>query len=412
MRRLKIAFLSRWYWEENRRTGTAAGGPTQQLAEAVAALGHEVTVLSQSPRIAALEKSRIGALDVWLSPREKRRDFFTGLRDKLAKGAYRHRKVHSDALDLAEFLRTQGPFDVLWAHCEEPDGLVAGVAARRGVRLPPLLVQVQALRYRFENGAPVFTEQLALRLAFRHADRIIANSALVADSLAAYAGPGLPADRLREKVGVVYPNLQREFLEAALGPGPSPEPGRVLFLGALNEKKGAVVFLEAVARSGAAKREGARFVVAGAFTENNPAFARRWEAALATAAPRLAPGSLELPGKISATDAIREIQRAAVVVFPSLFDEFSRAVVEALVLGRPVITTTAVGAAPLVTEHDGLVVAPNDSAALAGAIDAMLRAGPSRAANAGELAHQLGREISPEAAALQLSRHFEELAGP
>ena len=82
---LRIAFLSRWYWEENRRWATVEGGPTQQLAEAVAALGHEVIVLSQSPKVEELRRSQIGTLEVWLSPREKRRDFFTSVRDKWAK---------------------------------------------------------------------------------------------------------------------------------------------------------------------------------------------------------------------------------------------------------------------------------------------------------------------------------------
>ena len=130
MRRLKIAFLSRWYWEENRRAGGApASGPVQQLAEAMAALGHEVVVLSQSPDVDGLERSRVGALEVWLSPREKRRPGWAAVRDKLAKLAFKHRKVHSDALDLCAFLERRGPFDVLWAHCEEPDGLIAAIAA-------------------------------------------------------------------------------------------------------------------------------------------------------------------------------------------------------------------------------------------------------------------------------------------
>ena len=70
---LKIALLSRWYAEEHRRTGGT--GAVQELAEAVAALGHEVVVLSQSKSVAKLEKTKpgeLGALEVWLSPRQKR----------------------------------------------------------------------------------------------------------------------------------------------------------------------------------------------------------------------------------------------------------------------------------------------------------------------------------------------------
>jgi glycosyltransferase involved in cell wall biosynthesis len=414
MRPLKIALLSRWYWEENRRVATLEGGPTQQLAEAVAALGHEVVVLSQSPKVEELTRSQIGTLEVWLSPREKRGEFFTALRDKWAKHTYRHRKVHTDAIDLAEFLEKRGPFDVLWAHCEEPDGLVAAIAAKNGVALPPVLTEIFALRYRFQDGLPVFNEQPALRLAFRHATRLIAHSDLVAKSMAAYASAGLTVEQLAAKTRVVHHNLRHEFLRVAaqVETNLPPEPDRVLFLGALNEKKGALVFLDAISQTEAAK-SGVTFVVAGDFTEKNPRFTQRWEEALESAQSALPRGHLELLGKIPLDDTIRQIQRATLVVFPSLFDEYSRALVEALILGRPVVTTKNVGAWPLVAEHVcGLVVEPNDSAALAEAIDAVLDPDTHYAANARHLAHRLLHEVSPEVIARQMTHHFEEIALP
>ena len=413
MRPLKIALLSRWYWEENRRNSAAEGGPVQQLAEAVAALGHEVVVLSQSPNATALEKSRIGALEAWLTPREKKRDFFTGLRDKWAKHTYRHRKVYSDALALRDFLARRGPFDVLWAQCEEPDGLVAGMAREMGIALPPLLVQIQALRYRFNNGEPVFQEKPALRAAFRHADRVLANSEMVAEYLPAYAGGSLSVEELKARTRVVVPNLQREFLRVAeeTVEGPAAESDRVLFFGALNEKKGATVFVDAMRKTEAAKR-GAVFAVTGIFTEKNPRFARHWNETLETTRSRLATSQFELLGKIPPAAAIREIQRASVVVLPSLFDEFSRALVETLILGRPVVTTKKVGAWPLVNAHVcGLVVEPNDSDALARAIDEVLHpSGAHYAANAKQVAHRLLHDYSPEAIARQIVQHLSEIA--
>jgi glycosyltransferase involved in cell wall biosynthesis len=410
MRRLKIAFLSRWYWEENRRAGAVSGGPFQQLAEAVAALGHEVVVLSQKPGVAELAPAQVGRLETWLSSRDRKRDLLTGLRDKWAKQFYGHRKVYSDARDLGDFLKRRGPFDVLWAQCEEPDGLVAAVAAQGGVKLPPLLTQIHALRYHFVNGRPVFTEKPALRLAFQRAIRVIANSELVAESLAEYAGGTLPLQELHEKTRVIFPNLQREIFQAAdAGTGPESEPGRVLFLGALNEKKGALVFLDAI-RQTAAARSGAVFAMAGGFTEENAPFRRQWETALAVTRAELAPTRLEMLGKIPAAETIREIRRASVVVLPSLFDEFSRALVESLVLGRPVVTTKKVGAWPLVTEHVcGEVVEPNDPVELAGAIDSVLHPRAHYAGNARQLSHRLVHEVSPEAVALLLVHQFEQM---
>jgi glycosyltransferase involved in cell wall biosynthesis len=409
MHPLKIALLCRWFWEENRRTGTAGGGMARQLAEAVAALGHEVVVLSQSPDVARLEQTRIGQLEVWLTPRDKRRDFITGLRDKLAKQTYRHRKVFSDAYDLRDFLARRGPFDVLWAQSEEPDGLVAAIAAQR-IPVPPILTQIHSLRYNFTGGVPVFTEQPALGLAFRHATRIIANSELVAASLSHYAGSTAAAASLQAKVRVVHPNLQHEFLRAAVEPGPGPEPGRILFFGALNEKKGALVFLDALRRSRAAQT-GATFVVVGGFTEKNPRFARRWEEGVAAAQSQLGPLRLECTGKITSAEAIRQIQRASLVVIPSLFDEFSRALVETLILGRPVITTRCVGTWPIIDTYKcGLVIDPNDPAALAAAIDEVARPDAPYAQSAREVSPRLLHEFSPEAIALQLAGHLYEIA--
>jgi glycosyltransferase involved in cell wall biosynthesis len=407
MRPLKIALLSRWYAEEHRRTGGT--GTVQELAEAVAALGHEVVVLSQSKSVGALEKAKpgeFGKLEVWLTPREKRRGGWTGLRDRLAKRRYGHRKVVSDALDLRDFLAARGPFDVLWAQCEEPDGLVAAIAARMGVALPPTLTQIYALRYHFAQGRPVFTGHGALRAAFEQATRVLADSELVAQRAETYAGGELSGQVLRDKTKVAYHNLQQQFLAAAQSADSAPEPGRVMFLGALNEKKGALVFLEAAARIDPAL--GAIFAVTGSTTEHNSAFDRAWATQLATT--RAGGVKLELLGKLSSAEVIAQIRRASVVVLPSLFDEFSRALVEALVLGRPVVTTETVGAATFVRSAEaGFVVPPGDPAALAQAIEKVLRDNVTYTQNARACAPRLAHELSPHAIALQIARHLSEI---
>jgi len=184
----------------------------------------------------------------------------------------------------------------------------------------------------------------------------------------------------------------------------------VLFFGALNEGKGALVFLEALQKTDAARR-GATFAVIGGFTENNPRFARRWNDSVEAARRRLAPAQLELLGKIIPSEVIRQIKLARIVVVPSLFDAFSRALIETLILGRPVITTGQVGAAPLVQTHQcGIVVAPGDPDALARAIDDALEPDAPYAANARQIAPRLLHEFSPEAIARQIEHHLSEIA--
>src|ERR1700722_8822946 len=116
---MKIALLSSWYWEESHlHFENDDGGSAQQLAEAVAALGHEVVVLTQSPEVRKLKKYPIGKLETWVSPRGRHRSLVTAVRDKLAKKTYVHNQVYSDALYLRDFLKKCGPFDAIWAHAE------------------------------------------------------------------------------------------------------------------------------------------------------------------------------------------------------------------------------------------------------------------------------------------------------
>jgi len=409
---MKIALLSRWYWEEHRRYG-AEGGPTQQLAEAVAARGHEVVVLSQSPDVRKLAKSRIGTLETWLSPRDKRGGLVMGWRDKLAKKTYNHRKIYTDAHALREFIARRGPFDVLWAQTESPDGLIAGFARQLGFELPPILVQIQALRQRYERGAPIFIEKVPLTLAFRHATRVLANSEMVAGYIGAYTGPSLTPEELSAKLRVVYPNVHLGFLQAAQEDPLEVKPrvDRVLYLGALNLSKGALVFLKALPKTEMSKRS-AVFALIGDFTENNKAFAKRWEQQKEATRIQTLGARIEYLGKVSPGEVIRQIRLAQVVVVPSLFDPFSRALVEALLLGRPVITTDRVGAAALVHAHQcGIVVAPNDSDSLGHAIDACASPLVPFAANAIELGPRLHQQFTPEAVAGSMEHHLACAAG-
>jgi glycosyltransferase involved in cell wall biosynthesis len=409
---MKIALLSRWYWEENRRFG-AEGGPVRQLAEAVAARGHEVVVLSQSPEVNKLRKGKIGELETWLSPRDRKRSFVIGWRDKLAKKTYNYRKLHSDAHALNEFLTRRGPFDVLWAQTESPDGLIAAFAQELGFEVPPFLLQLQALRYRFERGQPVFTEKAPLMLAFRHATRIIANSEMVAGYLGAYTGPALPPDFLAAKVRVAYPNLARSFLEAAMEDPlqVAPREDRVLFLGALNPGKGALVFLKALPKTEMSKRS-AVFAVIGDFTEDNKRFAQRWAEQQETTRIQTLGARIEYLGKVSPEEVIRQIRLAQAVVIPSLFDAFNRGLVEALLLGRPVVTTDRVGAAALVHAHQcGIVVPPNDPDSLGHAIDAVTSPLVPFAWNAAHVGPQLIGEFTPETAAERMEHDLAATAG-
>jgi glycosyltransferase involved in cell wall biosynthesis len=413
MRRLKIAFISRRYWEEN-HFGGEEGGATQQLAECVAAMGHEVVVLSQSPQVRKLKKVAIGNLETWVSPRGRHRNLVVAVRDRLARKAYFQPQIHSDVMALRDFLAKRGPFDAIWAHEESPDGLTVALAARKKIKVPPLLVQIQHLPCKYVKGAPVFIEKVPLDLAFRQASRILASSELVVTSLPKYASPGHSADDLRAKVRVVYPNIQRPFMRNAMeSPDvPAAMKDRVLFLGALNQHKGALTFLRAIAKTEAAKRN-AIFAVAGEFTDYNKRFVQHWEETKESTRINLPGARMEYLGHVSTEEVIRQIKLSRVVVIPYRFDAFARGLVEALVLGRPVITTDQVGAASIVTTHQcGIVVPPNDPEALAQAIDVILSPVVPFTDNAVRVGQSLANELAPEAIAPYIAYHLTRIAAP
>ncbi|MEZ0294887.1 MAG: glycosyltransferase family 4 protein [Candidatus Methylacidiphilales bacterium] len=432
---MKIALLSRWMWEENRRAGgpDGPGGTAQQLAEALQDRGHEVVVLTQSDPARSnaqlLHRSRLGRLEVWETPRW-RRSLMASPVDKALKFLWGHRKALTDATDLFEFLKQRGPFDVLWAQCEEPDGVVAGLADLISI-VPPILCHTYALRYGFQGMRPSFTDVWALRFAYSRSRLAVANSPLVARHME--KDYGTPSTKIR----VLPHNLTRTFLAATAATADggansltaiSSEPGRILFLGALNRKKGALLFANAARLLGYRHESSAEqkmtFVIIGGVTDADTKFDAEWRATIA-ACKEIA--ILELPGKLRAEDVAKEIRRASVVVVPSLFDEWNRALVEALALGRPVVTTTGVGAHYLATrDGSGLVVdliaAESDSdtdndgpsgrgggpaAALADAI-ARIASDPGFSEAAEAKAAAIRQEFSPEAIAAQLEALLQE----
>ena len=70
-------------------------------------------------------------------------------------------------------------------------------------------------------------------------------------------------------------------------------------------------------------------------------------------------------------------------VLPSVNEHFGRVLIEAMAMARPVVATNAGGVPEIVVDGEtGLLVAPEDPAALAGAVDALL-GDPARAARLG-----------------------------
>ena len=141
------------------------------------------------------------------------------------------------------------------------------------------------------------------------------------------------------------------------------KPFTVLYAGRFICQKGARTFAEA-ARIVRARQPNIRFRVLGFLELHNPdaipqAEFRQWT-------------QEGLFAYLGQTHDVRpEIQRADVVVLPTAYREgLSRILLEAMSIGRPIITTNVVGAGELVEhEKNGFLVPVNDSGAVADAIE-------------------------------------------
>jgi glycosyltransferase involved in cell wall biosynthesis len=210
----------------------------------------------------------------------------------------------------------------------------------------------------------------AKRAALARAGATLAVSEAIAAEL---RGAGIP------RVEVV-PNLvdAEETRAGAAGEPSVPLPERfLLFIGKLEENKGARLLVPAVAAS----RSGLPLVILG---EGSLAREVKFEAAA-----RDVP--LVLRGWAQRDDVLRALARATVLVFPSLWPEpLSRVLLEALALGTPVAAMDTGGTREIVGASDAALVVP-DVAGLADAVaqltgDAALRRRMGEAARARALA--------------------------
>ncbi len=176
----------------------------------------------------------------------------------------------------------------------------------------------------------------------------------------------------------------------AAGPGPGAPP-QLLCVASVTPRKGQDVLVRALARL--ADRPW-RCVCAGSL-DRAPAFARavREQVLAAGLAARIT-----FPGECDAEAVAALYDASSVFVLPSHAEGFGMVLTEALARGLPVVSTTG-GAIPHTVPADaGLLVAPGDDAALAGALARLLPPAPGGART--ELAARLAAAARRHAASL------------
>ena len=256
--------------------------------------------------------------------------------------------------------------DVLHVQCFGPNGLYA--LALRKSRKTPLIVSTHGETFADDHDA--FSHSLLLRsglkYALRDADVVTGCSQMVLDDL---------SERFGSTKGVVVPNGV-ELTSAKPAPGllSQAESPSVFALGRVERMKGFDLLIEAFAR--ASVPPGTVLTVGGDGSE------------LASLRDLVRQRDLSdrvsFLGNLSPSEVAHQMSTASLVVVPSRREAFGIVVLEAWRAGAPLIATSRGGPRDLVRDGvDGLVIDPEDTAALAGAITRVL-AEP-------ELARRLGK---------------------
>lgn len=363
--------------------GGGIGAYTEKTAAALAALGHEVHVVSEAPDGRPGSERRDGVVVHRLAP--------SRLRPRTLGRAW----------TVARALRRLGPFDVVQG-CEW-----GGEAALFALRpTAPLVTRLATPHFLIErlNGVPAgqrrrqATSRLLERLQARRSARVISPSTALADQVAA-------AWRLpREAITVVPTGIRLPHLDpAAPAPEGITEPF-VLYFGRLERRKGVDVWLEALPRV-LQRHPELHAVLAG----DDAGIDGRPVADLARELCAEHSANLHLLPHLPQDRLFPLVARATLVVLPSRWENLANTCLEAMALGRPVLATTGSGFEPLIRDGvEGLLVPPGDAEALAAAALRAL-ADPAALQRMGEAARRRAAEYELGAMAVRLAEVHESL---
>jgi glycosyltransferase involved in cell wall biosynthesis len=358
-----------------------AGWSTRALSLALRAAGHEVTVLTTSPGPEDLDGLRVRRLR---APGRKRlavpRAFAREMQRTEADAIHAQHSLSAlgclageSAHRVAVTVRDHWPV-CFWSTRISRGALCPECGLRPMTRCLEGRVSV-ARPLSFAAIPYMWTDLVQKRAALRRAGATLAVSEAVARELRA---AGIPRVE-------VLPNLvdAEEAREIASAPPAVPLPDRfLLFVGKLEENKGARMLVPAVAAS----RTGLPLVVLG---EGSLAHALKFEAAASGV-------ELHLRGWAHRDDVLRALARAEAVVFPSLWPEpLSRVLLEALALGTPVAAMDTGGTREILGEEQGGIVVA-DVPGLAEAL-ARIAGEPALRRRLAEAARERAKAFSPQA---------------
>lgn len=178
----------------------------------------------------------------------------------------------------------------------------------------------------------------------------------------------------------------------------------VLYFGRLERRKGVDLLVKAALQL-IERGVRARFTLVGGDTGSGP-FGRSMRKHLESLIPAEHADAFDIRLPVPRAQLGELIEQAALCVFPARWDNFPNALLEAMAMGAPVVTTDAGGPGEIVQhETSGLVCPAEDPAALANEIDRLLRNQTLRQHIAGNAKSRIEALCAPNA----IVREFEEI---
>lgn len=261
--------------------------------------------------------------------------------------------------------------------------------------------------YSFTAHGPAEFDRLpgiSIGMKIEHARFVVAISLFGRSQLFRYCG-----QEHWSKIQLVHCGLDDAFFDLPLTPVPAAP--KLVCIGRLCDAKGQLLLIDCAARL---KTEGVRFeiVLVGDGEMRGLIEQRIRRDALHE--------HVKLIGWASGERVREELLSARVMVLPSFMEGLPVAIMEALALGRPVISTYVAGIPELVRDgHDGWLVFPGCADSLTDAMRAALAATPEQLTEMGKAGreqvrqnHHLPSEVARLATLLRLTGRAQDLAPP
>jgi glycosyltransferase involved in cell wall biosynthesis len=226
--------------------------------------------------------------------------------------------------------------------------------------------RISGLSYSLTLHGPLHDYGTQQPLKWRHASFAVVITRKLMAEVHAQLGPYLPAALELAPMGVNLAVFQRK---SGYQPWAGQGPARLVSCGRLNRVKGHQELIEAV-RLLRDKGFDVQLHICGEDERAGDGFHRQLQAQIDEAGLGAA---VRLLGAVSEQRVRDEIESAHLFTLASHHEPLGVAIMEAMAMGLPVITTNAGGVPELVDhEHDGILVNPKEPAAIAEAVERVL----------------------------------------